>query len=47
MLWGAGGGAGKVGAEVRGPEGPSLSDGTGSDCLPQSAEAAESEGRGS
>lgn len=46
MLGGAGG-AGKVGAEVRGPEGPSLSDGTGSDCLPQSAEAAESEGRGS
>lgn len=41
------GGAGKVGAEVRGPEGPSLSDERGSDRLPQSAEAAESEGRGS
>lgn len=30
---------GKVGAEARGPEGPSLNGGMGSDCLPRSAGA--------
>lgn len=44
---GWGGGTGEVGAEVRGPKGPCLNGGVGSDCLLQSAEATESEGRGS
>lgn len=42
-----GGGVEKEGAEVRGPDGPSLRGGMGRDRLPLSAEARESERRGS